>query len=151
MPRVPRYASSARVGAGCDSGRRVRVFYSSRRASPLVGCCNDRRREQQPTVRHKAHFSSCIAARVPLEYILALETPRFRASGRVAQLVEQRTENPRAEGSSPPPTTMNNRAPAKGLFSCFAKFAWMSDYSDKEKDETNCWLACSLVVSAKQA
>ena len=25
--------------------------------------------------------------------------------GRVAQLVEQRTENPRAEGSSPPPTT----------------------------------------------
>ena len=26
--------------------------------------------------------------------------------GRVAQLVEQRTENPRAEGSSPPPTTM---------------------------------------------
>ena len=26
--------------------------------------------------------------------------------GRVAQLVEQRTENPRAEGSSPPPTTI---------------------------------------------
>ena len=26
--------------------------------------------------------------------------------GRVAQLVEQRTENPRVEGSSPPPTTI---------------------------------------------
>ena len=29
-----------------------------------------------------------------------------RTSGQVAQLVEQRTENPRAEGSSPPLTTM---------------------------------------------
>ncbi len=28
-----------------------------------------------------------------------------RTSGQVAQLVEQRTENPRAEGSSPPLTT----------------------------------------------
>ena len=31
------------------------------------------------------------------------------AFGQVAQLVEQRTENPRAEGSSPPLTTMQTR------------------------------------------
>lgn len=32
----------------------------------------------------------------------------MRMNGRVAQLVEQRIENPRAEGSSPPPTTTNS-------------------------------------------
>ena len=34
--------------------------------------------------------------------------------GQVAQLVEQRTENPRAEGSSPPLTTMNFQSPSNG-------------------------------------
>lgn len=34
----------------------------------------------------------------------------IRVSGRVAQMVEQWTENPRAEGSSPPPTTTNEKA-----------------------------------------
>ena len=38
--------------------------------------------------------------------------------GRVAQLVEQRTENPRAEGSSPPPTTTKFKGlSSDGLFS----------------------------------
>ena len=38
--------------------------------------------------------------------------------GRVAQLVEQRTENPRVEGSSPPPTTirMQKRSLSGALF-----------------------------------
>ena len=38
------------------------------------------------------------------------------AYGQVAQLVEQRTENPRAEGSSPPLTTINNREPSGSRF-----------------------------------
>ena len=38
-------------------------------------------------------------------------------TGRIAQLVEQRTENPCVEGSNPPPTTMNLKAPHLGLFS----------------------------------
>ena len=37
-------------------------------------------------------------------------------SGQVAQLVEQWTENPRAEGSSPPLTTMNSKAPLRWGF-----------------------------------
>ena len=45
--------------------------------------------------------------------------------GRVAQLVEQRTENPRAEGSSPPPTTTMMTVPRilaiRGTFWCAAK------------------------------
>ena len=40
------------------------------------------------------------------------------AFGRVAQLVEQRIENPRAEGSSPPPTTRISRGPFGVLFLC---------------------------------
>ena len=36
--------------------------------------------------------------------------------GQVAQLVEQRTENPRAEGSSPPLTTISFREPSGSLF-----------------------------------
>ena len=43
--------------------------------------------------------------------------------GRVAQLVEQRTENPRAEGSSPPPTTMNVEGPPKCSEALFALIA----------------------------
>ena len=48
-----------------------------------------------------------------LECVLAFDA----TNGQVAQLVEQGTENPRAEGSSPPLTTMNFRkAPLKGAF-----------------------------------
>ncbi len=36
-----------------------------------------------------------------------LTCAKAQCCGQVAQLVEQRTENPRAEGSSPPLTTMN--------------------------------------------
>ena len=47
--------------------------------------------------------------------------------GRVAQLVEQRTENPRVEGSSPPPTTTATTAPRilrfGALFVCRAGHA----------------------------
>ena len=43
---------------------------------------------------------------------------RRKTYGQVAQLVEQRTENPRAEGSSPPLTTTNTRrAPNNGSLS----------------------------------
>ena len=38
---------------------------------------------------------------------------RTALHGRVAQLVEQRTENPRAEGSSPPPTTIKTKVPSQ--------------------------------------
>ena len=37
-------------------------------------------------------------------------------TGRIAQLVEQRTENPCVEGSNPPPTTMNLKASTLGGF-----------------------------------
>ena len=44
------------------------------------------------------------------------------AYGQVAQLVEQRTENPRAEGSSPPLTTINNREPSGSRFAFLEHF-----------------------------
>ena len=55
-----------------------------------------------------------------IKYYLAFArtvSPRKASSyGQVAQLVEQRTENPRAEGSSPPLTTINNREPSGSRF-----------------------------------
>lgn len=46
----------------------------------------------------------------------------MRMNGRVAQLVEQRIENPRAEGSSPPPTTTNSKPVFVRAFSLYGGF-----------------------------
>lgn len=46
--------------------------------------------------------------------MLASKAIAFRDHGRVAQLVEQRTENPCVEGSSPPPTTIIKKGPGNG-------------------------------------
>ena len=49
-----------------------------------------------------------------------ISTRAKRTDGRVAQLVEQRIENPRVEGSSPPPTTIEFKTPRfPGRFSLF--------------------------------
>ena len=52
----------------------------------------------------KKSKSTCNPESYCVKYLPAL---RRNVCGQVAQLVEQRTENPRAEGSSPPLTTMN--------------------------------------------
>ena len=55
-------------------------------------------------LKKKVQKKACFNASYCVEYLSAL---RRNVCGQVAQLVEQRTENPRAEGSSPPLTTMN--------------------------------------------
>lgn len=56
---------------------------------------------------------------LPVNIYARVESECFPHLGRVAQLVEQRTENPCVEGSSPPPTTTIIERPLfRGLFLC---------------------------------
>ena len=76
-----------------------------------------------------------------IKYYLAFartDSPRKASTyGQVAQLVEQRTENPRAEGSSPPLTTINSRPRFGGVFciSGFSALAAIQTHSSRAKRE----------------
>ena len=59
-----------------------------------------------PTPCSKTFFKFSVDRSVSLVILINLET-RHTSNGWVAQLVEQRTENPRVRGSIPFPATLN--------------------------------------------
>ena len=77
-------------------------------ASPSIGA----REHRIPGVREERNFVSGSTLRLPRALTVSARTgviPGPSCDGQVAQLVEQRTENPRVGGSIPPLATMKSK------------------------------------------